>query len=66
MPTSRFPLRSSTVMQGDPVPVGVGEGEGPSEGTVDGLSDDGVSVRGERIVNAAGFNRDGDWQPVEP
>lgn len=25
-----------------------------------------VQLLGERIVNAAGFNRDGDWQPVEP
>lgn len=42
------------------VAVGVGEGEGPTEGAVDRCGDDGATVGGESIVN--GLNVGG----VEP
>lgn len=38
-------------MQGDPVAVGIGEGECAAEGAVDGLGDDGVPVGGESVVD---------------
>lgn len=38
-------------MEGDPVPVGVGEGEGPPEGSVDRVRDDGVAIGEERVVD---------------
>ena len=38
-------------MEGDPVAVGVGEGEGPAEGAVDGCGDNGVAVGGECVVD---------------
>ncbi len=38
-------------MERDLVAVGVGEGEGPTEGPVDRCGDDGVTVGDERIVD---------------
>jgi hypothetical protein len=40
-----------TVLECDVETVGVGEGECPTEGTVDRCGDDGVTVGDERIVN---------------
>ena len=43
--------RSGAVVEGDLVAVGVGEGEGPAEGSVDRGGDDGVTVGDQSIVN---------------
>jgi len=42
---------SGAVVEGDLVAVGVGEGEGPTEGAVDRCRDDGVTVGDESIVD---------------
>ena len=44
-------MNSASVVQGDVVAVGVGEGEGAAEGAVDRGGDDGVAVGGEVVVD---------------